>query len=53
MTDREKAYFQGLIDDMYVQFVEAVAAGRKMDVEEVRVLADGRVFTGGMREKRN
>jgi len=46
LTDREKAYFQGLIDDMYVEFVEAVAAGRKLDVEAVRVLADGRVFTG-------
>jgi protease IV len=46
LTEREKVYFQGLIDDMYVQFVEAVAAGRKMDVEDVRALADGRVFTG-------
>ena len=46
LTDREKVYFQGLIDDMYVEFVEAVAAGRKMDMEAVRALADGRVFTG-------
>ena len=46
LTDREKTYFQALIDDMYVQFVEAVADGRKMDVESVRGLADGRVFTG-------
>jgi protease-4 len=46
LTDRERAYFQGLIDDMYVQFVEAVADGRKMDIPDVRSLADGRVFTG-------
>ena len=46
LTDREKTYFQGLIDDMYVQFVEAVATGRNMDLQEVRALADGRVFTG-------
>jgi len=53
LTEREKAYFQGLIDDMYVDFVEAVAAGRKMDIEAVRVLADGRVFTGrDAREKK-
>jgi protease-4 len=53
LTEREKAYFQGLIDDMYVEFVEAVAAGRKMDMEAVRVLADGRVFTGrDAREKK-
>ena len=46
LTDNERRYFQGLIDDMYVQFVEAVATGRKMDLQEVRTLADGRVFTG-------
>ena len=53
LTDREKVYFQGLIDDMYVQFVEAVADGRKMDVEHVRGFADGRVYTGrDAREKK-
>jgi protease IV len=53
LTDREKAYFQGLIDDMHVQFVEAVADGRKMDVAQVQSLADGRVFTGrDAREKK-
>jgi len=53
LTEREKAYFQGLIDEMYVDFVEAVAAGRRMDVEAVRALADGRVFTGrDAREKK-
>jgi protease-4 len=31
---------------MYVQFVEAVSLGRKMDIQDVRPLADGRVFTG-------
>jgi protease-4 len=46
LTERERMYFQALIDDMYVQFVEAVADGRKMDVESVRTIADGRVFTG-------
>jgi protease-4 len=46
LTDREKTYFQSMIDDMYVQFVEAVAAGRHLDIQEVRTLADGRVFTG-------
>src|SRR5579884_909913 len=46
LTDREKVYFQSMIDDMYVQFVEAVASGRHMDIQNVRALADGRVFTG-------
>jgi len=46
LTDRERVYFQGLIDDMYVQFVESVASGRNLELQEVRSLADGRVFTG-------
>jgi protease-4 len=46
ITENERKYFQGLIDDMYVQFVEAVSSGRKMDLQEVRAVADGRVFTG-------
>jgi protease-4 len=46
ITENERKYFQGLIDDMYVQFVEAVSSGRKLDLQEVRALADGRVFTG-------
>lgn len=46
MTPAEKTYFQGLIDNMYNQFVAAVASGRKMDEKSVRKLADGRVFTG-------
>jgi len=46
LTEKERAYFQGLIDDMYVQFVDAVASARKLELQEVRSLADGRVFTG-------
>jgi len=46
MTEEEMAYFQDLIDAMYAQFVSAVAAGRGMDEDEVRTLADGRVYTG-------
>jgi len=46
LTDNEKTYFQALIDDMYVQFIEAVANGRHLDIQAVRNLADGRVFTG-------
>jgi protease IV len=46
LTENERKYFQGLIDDMYVQFLEAVSSGRKLDLQEVRSIADGRVFTG-------
>jgi len=46
MTPEERAYLQGVIDDVHEQFVEAVARGRKMKVEDVRPLADGGVYTG-------
>lgn len=41
-----RAVMQGLIDDMYNQFVTIVANGRHMDVAKVRALADGRPYTG-------
>jgi protease-4 len=46
LTEAERAYFQTLIDNMYGQFVAAVASGRRMQETAVRALADGRVFTG-------
>jgi len=41
---RQLAIEQGLIDSQFARFVEIVAEGRKMDVEKVRALADGRVY---------
>src|SRR5438105_12055487 len=46
MTPAEKQYLQGLIDDMHSQFIQAVADGRKMKVDEIRAVADGKVWTG-------
>ena len=46
LTQEEKAYFQSLIDNIFTQFVSAVADSRHLQEEEVRKLADGRVFTG-------
>jgi protease-4 len=46
LTDAEKVYFQNLIQNMFTQFIQDVAQGRKMDEAAVRKLADGRVFTG-------
>ena len=37
---------QGLVMDMYDQFVGMVATGRHMDAAQVRELADGRAYTG-------
>jgi protease-4 len=46
LTAAERKYLQSLIDDMYAQFLGAVAEGRKMKPEEVKALADGKVWTG-------
>ncbi len=46
MTPDERAYMQGLIDNMHVQFIHSVAVGRKMTDDQVRALANGKVWTG-------
>ena len=46
MSAEDRALLQGVLDDVHDQFIQAVAAGRAMKVDQVRDLADGRVFTG-------
>ena len=46
LTPAEKEYLQGLINSMYGQFIHAVAEGRNLKEEQVRSIADGRVWTG-------
>lgn len=51
VTPEEQQIFQGMIDDIYQQFVDVVAQGRHMSVDDVRKLADGRVYTGRQAQK--
>jgi protease IV len=46
LTPAEQEYMQSLIDNMFGQFVQAVADGRKMKVEDVKAIANGKVWTG-------
>jgi protease-4 len=46
MTPAERAYMQALIDNMYGQFVQAVADGRHAKADDIKSIADGRVWTG-------
>jgi protease-4 len=46
LTPAERQYMQGLIDNMYGQFVQAVAEGRHAKVDDIKGIADGRVWTG-------
>jgi protease-4 len=46
MHAEERALLQGMVDDVLLQFKTAVAEGRKLSLEEVTPLADGRIFSG-------
>ena len=46
LTPAEREYLQRLLDNMFAQFIHAVAEGRKLKEEDVRSLADGKVWTG-------
>ena len=46
LTPAEEAVLKSVMDDIHRQFIEAVAAGRKMPVAKVSSLADGRIFSG-------
>jgi protease-4 len=46
MTDAGRQALQGLLMNLYDQFVAMVAQGRHMSVADVRSLADGRAYTG-------
>ncbi len=46
LTPAEQQYMQSLIDNMFGQFIQAVADGRRMKVEDVKAIANGKVWTG-------
>lgn len=46
MSKEEKEILQELIDDVHDQFIRAVSDSRGIAYEEVKKLADGRIFTG-------
>jgi len=55
ITPKEREYLQRLINQMFEQFVSAVAEGRRdhLTREQITLLSDGRVYTGeeALREK--
>ena len=46
MTPEERKILQALLDDVYSQFVDAVAEGRGLDRKQVLAFADGRIYSG-------
>ena len=46
MSEKERQYWQVLIDNLHSQFVTAVSIERNLSLAEMQKLADGRVFSG-------
>lgn len=46
LTPAEQAYMQSLIDNMFGQFIKAVADGRGLKYDDVKAIANGKVWTG-------
>ena len=46
LSDNEKTYIQGIINESYDRFVSSVARGRNLSIDKVKSIADGRVYTG-------
>lgn len=46
MTDEERELLQGVLTNVYDQFVDAIAEGRGMSRDRILPYADGRVFSG-------
>lgn len=46
MTEEDAAILQSMVDTSYDRFVEVIVEGREMSEEEVRTLADGRIYDG-------
>jgi protease IV len=46
MSPEERKMLQALLDDVYSQFVDAVAEGRGLERSEVLAFAEGRIYSG-------
>ncbi len=46
MTPEEQKLLENVVMDSYNQFLDAVAKGRKISIDRLREIADGRIFSG-------
>ena len=46
LTEEDRKYFNAVLQDMHQQFVEVVAEGRHMAMEQAGKLANGKIYTG-------
>lgn len=46
LSGEERAYLMGVVNDMFAQFRDLVQKKRKLTNQEMKLVSDGRVFTG-------
>jgi protease-4 len=46
MTPQEKVYLQGLLDNIYQQFLNDVSRNRKIPLAKLKTLAEGKIYSG-------
>ncbi len=46
LSEKDRAYFMGMLQDMQDQFLESVVSHRKLSEAEAKLVSDGRAFTG-------
>lgn len=46
VNEKDREYFQSIVDDSFDQFLDVVSKERKIDKEKLREYATGRVYTG-------
>lgn len=53
MTEEERQILQKMIDNSYEGFVKVISEGRKMTTEQVKKIADGRIYDGRQAKELN
>ena len=46
MSSEEREVLHEIVNEMYTRFVNIISEGRNMKIEDVKKLADGRIYTG-------
>lgn len=49
----ERQILQGVVNESYQQFLDAIVAGRGMSLDKLKPLADGRIYTGTQAKEKN
>lgn len=46
LSQKDREYLENVLDNMHMQFVEIIAQNRKLPIERVKELANGKIYTG-------